>query len=283
MKKVLSNIFSILLLVILFAACTEPIDWEVDENDAKIVVEGRFTTELKQHEIQLTKTADYFSYALPEGVSNANVTISDGEQTFSLTESADKAGLYLTEEIAGEVNKTYTLQISLNQPIGGESQFQASSHLSPVIPIDSLSIRLDTVAGFGTEDIFWVISMWGQEVKGEESYYQASILSNGSPITESVLDYVVWNDFLVEDEYFEELDLWSGDDFFIGDTATLVLYSSEQLYEEFIEGVRAELEGPDELGFSGPPANAVGNVSNGGLGYFIASDVSRATTIVPEQ
>ncbi|MEO9477443.1 MAG: DUF4249 domain-containing protein [Cyclobacteriaceae bacterium] len=269
-------------ILILLVSCTEPIIWEVDPNDTKIVVEGRITTELKQHEILLTKTADYFSNALPEGVSNADVSIGDGTNTFDLTESESQKGLYLTNEMAGEIGKTYTLTIELNSAIGGESHFKASSYLSKVIPIDSIDIRQDTVIGFGTEDIFWVISFSGQEVQGEESFYQADVLSNGSSIIYTVIDYITWDDFLIEDEYFEELDIWSGGELMSGDTVTLIMYSIEEQYIDFIDALATELEGPDELGFSGPPANAVGNISNNGLGYFIASDVSHKIAIVPK-
>lgn len=272
------NIHYLLLSFFLLTACTETINWEVEESDARLVVEGRISTELKRHEILLTKTASYFSNKLPDRVSDATVTITDGSTIFDLTESDDK-GVYLTQEMAGEIGKLYTLNIVLAKSIGEESQFSASSELRKVMQIDSMVVKLDTIEDFGTEDILWVLSYWGQETPIQKDAYQADILVNGKTILPTVNDYIVFNDFLIEDEYFEDYGLWAGDDIEEEDSVSLILYSVEDKYEDFIEAIFFEIDGPDELGFSGPPANVKGNISNGALGYFYATDISSYTTI----
>ena len=274
------NIIYILILAI-SGSCSEPIDWKVKHN-TKLTVEGRITTELKQHAILLTKTANYFGGVLPEEVSDAAVTISDGSNTFDLTESKSEKGLYLTNELTGEVGKTYTLNITLSTPIEGKTSFEASSYLSQVIPIDSVSAWLETTDDSGIGGYSEVgLSLWGQEVEGEESFYQIDILVNGSTILPTVEDYEMWNDFLVEDEYFEDFELWTGyEEISSNDVVTLVLYSVEESYADFIEAVLISMEGTDLLGLNGPPVNPKGNISNGALGYFIASDVSKATSVV---
>jgi hypothetical protein len=278
MKK---NIITILAAIFIVSSCTETIEWEVDKNEAKLVVEGRITTDLLRHSVKLTGTTDYFDNVLPSGVSGASVTINDGTTDFLLTES-DEKGVYMMDvPVAGEIGRTYQLNIDLAKPIGGKSHFTASSTIVEVMKIDSISIRQDTIRGNGSEDVLNILSFSGQETPTLHSFYLADVVINGESVIYSVNDYIYWDDFLIEDQYLKNLDLYYFETAPVsGDEIKLILYSIEEGYSDFIAQVIKEIYGSDELGFSGPPANVKGNISNGAIGYFYASDVNRITLMV---
>jgi hypothetical protein len=69
--------------------------------------------------------------------------------------------------------------------------------------------------------------------------------------------------------------------FTYGDTLTLELLSLPKEYKLFLDGVNQISQSADPFGFSGPPANAVGNVNDGeALGFFYGAYVSRCSTII---
>ena len=71
------------------------------------------------------------------------------------------------------------------------------------------------------------------------------------------------------------------EDFIAGDTLDMEFRSINEAYYDFINGVKRISRGTDPFGFSGPPANAIGNIEGGdALGFFIASAVTRVRTQV---
>jgi hypothetical protein len=68
----------------------------------------------------------------------------------------------------------------------------------------------------------------------------------------------------------------------VGDTITLEMQAISEDYYTYIIGLLNETVwnlGP----LGGPPANPVGNISNGAMGFFLAYSVERFTAIVPEE
>ena len=75
-----------------------------------LVVEGGITTDTISHKIMLSLTNDFYDTAKPAAVSGAIITLSDGENTYTLSET-DTAGTYRTPVFAAEIGKTYRLEI----------------------------------------------------------------------------------------------------------------------------------------------------------------------------
>ena len=82
------------MLIIIAISCEpeQEISWKVDEIPARLVVEGSITDELKRHTVRLSKTDNYFSNRKAESVSNAAVSISDGEDTLVFVENPPGSG-----------------------------------------------------------------------------------------------------------------------------------------------------------------------------------------------
>ena len=51
-------------------------------------------------------------------------------------------------------------------------------------------------------------------------------------------------------------------------------------YYKFLEALKTEAGYHNPL-FDGPPANVIGNISNGALGFFAAQSLARTSAIIP--
>lgn len=114
MAKTKIRLMLTIYLSCFMSACVEQIDLEeylTSKVSNTLVVEGILTNELKVHQIKLTRTGKALPDVAYEVVSGAQVSISDGSTTYGLTEYPLSSGIYVTDVIAGEVSKVYTLNI----------------------------------------------------------------------------------------------------------------------------------------------------------------------------
>ena len=281
------KLHKLLAYLILTLVCCQPeeeIDWDADDIPARLVVEGSITDEFKIHTVTLKKSANYFSNREAEVVSNAIVTIYDGENIFNLEENPAGSGIYqTTEEVRGEAGKMYTLNIDTDEPLNNETHFSASSLLRQGIIADTMiSVLYDSPFIFNNIDtVILANSIFGYEPEPEGDYYIINLYRNGTLLNDTSDEYTVVNDkeygmngeSLFTFIYFE--------DFIVGDTVEMEFLSASQAYYEFIKGVKMIANGTDPFGFSGPPANPAGNIEGGNaLGFFIASAVTRTMSYV---
>jgi len=132
------QLYILLLGILGLAACTEPIDLDLNTDDnVRLVVDAMLTTAAKPHLVKLTETRDYFVEGEPNTVSNAEVTISDGTTMETLTEQ-EPGHYYTSSDYAGEVGKTYTLTIQS----GGET-YTSVSEIVSVAPLDGIRFVQD--------------------------------------------------------------------------------------------------------------------------------------------
>lgn len=273
----------LLLISAILASCTEDIDVELDTTYARLVVDGSVSADTSRYVIDLTTTSGYFSNIPAPRVVNATVEISDGENTFPLTETIPGiSGSYATAaDFSGEPGKTYRLSINLKESIGGKNFYEAKSDLNPVTKIDSVATKLQP--DWGPEGI-WLIKLWAQEPGDEENYYMFNLYRNGTLLTDTITKKVVADDRFINGNYMNGIDVmyinnanrW--ETIKPGDTITLQMSGITKEYYNFINQVRQS--GFSIPFFSGPPANVQGNVNNGGVGFFAAWSNSWYTTIV---
>ena len=112
--KLLSWLLIVIIPYILFS-CKEEIPLELNEDEnIRIVVEGRITDELKSHKIRLTKSASYFSNERVPPLLDADVYIieENSETRYDLTLVNDSMGFYETIEFSGTIGETYSLNIN---------------------------------------------------------------------------------------------------------------------------------------------------------------------------
>jgi len=267
------------LLVIFSFGCEQKIDFPVPEGGAqRLVVDGIITNETKAHQVKLSYSSQYNNSVIPL-VENAVVQITDGTNRYLLQEIGN--GIYETDPLVqGEIGKTYTLEISLQN---GED-YRAQSTMQAIGNIDSLRVELFTEEiEDGVEELYGI-------------YADALILSEYFMIETKVngQKYGTIRDIRHEETRFyangrlvdEEVNTLNKEDSSLVDgnnTVTIRMSSIDQNYQEFLNGFNAQLNrGDDGLGglFEGPAANVPSNINNGALGAFGAFAVTEKNIII---
>jgi hypothetical protein len=235
-----------------------------------LVVEGTITTDTLQHRVVLSYTGDYFKKQDKVMATGAEVSITDGTNTYPLTEKTD--GEYYTEgNVHGDTGKTYTLHVKL--PDG--RQYAASDYLHACNDFDSISQSANYntfLSGYGYDVLFYG---WEPEPAGD--YYMYLLYINNVLYTDTITEVSFASDEFVNGNYvrdyqvyrIRELDLKTSPAM-----VTLEMYSISKQYNEFLSALMIETVWRGSP-WDGPPANIPGNVSNGATGFFRASDVKR--------
>ena len=266
--------FLITALFIL-VSCEEIMNVDFAGDSTKnLVVDGAITTDTIQHQIILSYTGDYFAISAQEMATGAIVYITEGSNIIPLRES--KAGYYITDgSVAGKVGKKYTLHVKL--PDGRE--YTASDSLEACADIDSIrqSANYNTyMLGYGYDVLFY-----GHEPQPAGNHYMYELLINNTPYTDTITEVNFASDEFVNGSFvrnyqvfrINETDLKN-----VTNYVTLEMYSISKKYYEFLSALMVETVWRGSP-WDGPPANIPGNVSNGGTGFFRASDVKRKSRI----
>lgn len=281
MKNRIAIIF-FLIFPMLAISCTEKIDVKLDDSYTRLVVDGSITTDTMAHTVILSKTSDYYYNKPAPMVTGARVSITDGNLKFDLKE--DSPGVYrTTNSVHGVTGKTYTLNIKLTGLIGGYADYTASSILYPVTTLDSISLLLHP--DWSTDGI-WEVKCYVQDPPTFD-YYRFLVSKNNIMVSDTLNEWFVTDDKFFNGNYangatiayleqnLPEIGLRPGD------KITVELNSIGKDYAGFLWAAQTELFGSNPL-FSGPPANVIGNINNGAVGFFAAYSVTRASTITPE-
>ena len=283
MKKIL---YLVLIFPIFLNGCVEPYDTELESSYTRLVIQGSISDVRKAHQVSLSKSADYFSNAPAPRVTGASVSISDGENTFYLTEVSD--GIYETDTIAGEPGKTYTLSITS----GGKS-YTSICYLNYCAPIDSINFGYYDYSDYGDEfidsTVYILLNAYEPETPG--NFYLWNTYKNGVLESDTLYEVYFADDVFYNGYYiYNEMVQWCKG-VSVGDTITLEMQSITEKYYDYINQVLSVTvwnSGP----FGGPPANPVGNIieviDNGNendnpLGFFLAYSVKNITKVVPQK
>lgn len=265
--------------IVALSSCTKRIDIDLNTlENQRLVVEGWVTNQMQQHQVELTLTTDYFDTQVPPPAINALVTISDGSQTWNLTE--EEPGIYRTPEFAGEFGKTYTLNIDWS-----DENYTASSLLREVAPIDSMDFEyIDPLEEFGFEGDPWFdLLLWTYELEGEGDSYFWNIEVNGEPIRESLSDLSFVNDDLYDGNPISGIPvdaLTYEEEAVEGDHIYIEQWNIGREAYDIFEAIMIETNWRGGL-FDTPPANVQSNISNGALGYFGAAGISSFEGYIP--
>lgn len=279
MKKI---IYISTIIILSAISCTEDFYPELDSTFSKVVIQGSINNERKAHQVFITKTSDYFSEEPIPKVTGATVTLSDGENSFTLTEVED--GVYETDTMAGEVGKTYSLLVNTNG-----MEYMANCYLNMCEPMDSINFGYYDYGDYSeAQDTFLYILMNAQEPATPNNYYLWNVYKNGVLESDTLHEKIVFDDQFVNGNYMYDLAVqWFEGGY--NDTITLEMQSITEEYSDYHSQILSQTVynmGP----LSGPAANPVGNIfevnDNGNdndnpIGFFLAYSVQRITKIVP--
>ncbi len=264
-----------------FASCTERIEITTDPGYIRLVVDGAVTNEAKSHVVRLTTTSDFFSGKPAPAVSGAQVTISDGQVSYSLRETSP--GIYCTVSVfSGIPGHRYDLHVKLASPIGGQTEFSAGSLMAfPVTP-DSLEMVFHPGdSGDGN----WETRVFFQDPPTDD-YYRFMIYRNTELLTDTLTEWYVTDDRFFNGKYVKGWTVcylhFRAEDkvLAVGDKLVVEMNMIGKEYANFISGAQSEVRGSYPL-FTGPPANVAGNVDNGAFGFFAAYSLTRISVVYP--
>jgi hypothetical protein len=291
----MKRFFAYLLLIIAPAACTERIDIETGDSPPRLVIYGHISTDTMQHSIRITRSAGYFSTDSPEGVSNATVTVSDGDgKVIPLTGDGTEPGLYRTAaDVYGEEGKTYTLDVQLDFDGNGiPEHYRSAAYLNRLNHIDSIGLQPSAVFRGQVE-----VLLYAQD-EPEENFYSIFVAINDSTVNSTINKFWIMDDAFINGMYIDGVACYylnqepdDDDDeneiLHAGDTVTLNINAVSKEYAAFIGHVRSEIRGSNPI-FSGPPANVETNIrcvdnSIQVSGFFTAFPSRYASTVVKEE
>ncbi|MBN1158735.1 MAG: DUF4249 domain-containing protein [Bacteroidales bacterium] len=262
------------LFAVMVSSCEEVLNVDLQGDSMKgLVVEGMITTDTTAHLVKLSWTGDYFTRPKQEMISDADVSISDGENTFVLQEM--DPGMYYTDpEVFGTVGKTYTLHIRL----ADGSEYQASEEMYSSTEIDSIGQSVNSGSYFG--EYGYYVLYYGQEPEPAGDYYLYLLYMDDILYTDTLSEVSFVSDEFVNGNYINGFVIYRirENDLKTDNTkVTLEMYSISEDYYDFLTALLIETVWRGSP-WDGPPANIPGNLTNNARGYFRASDVRRITS-----
>jgi len=278
----MKNLIYLFVLTFLMSSCTENIDFDLNSEKSRLVVEGEITTGKAKHVVKLTQSTSYYYSEEAPLVTNAAVSLSDGTNSWTLTE--EKPGYYYTPEIIGQPNLTYTLSVNDNGTTYSASDFMVAPVIADSLAVvvtesfdqeknilvDAYSLFLFVEEPVGLGDNY----IWKYWLKTPDSAWK-----NMTPNFE---DWVVANDEYVDGnapeggwELFADIPL---EEMPTGTQVRLEMYKISTPYYDFLNAIALQTQRSGF--FDGPPANIPGNISEGALGFFSSSAVDSVSTVV---
>ena len=265
----------IVTALFVMVSCEEIMNVDFAGDSTKnLVVDGAITTDTTQHLVILSYTGDYFEISAQEMATGAIVYITEGSNIIPLRESKD--GYYTTGgSVAGKVGKKYTLHVKLTDG----REYTASDSLEACKDIDSIrqSANYNTLmVGYGYDVLFY-----GHEPQPAGNHYMYELLINNTPYTDTITEVNFASDEFVNGSFVRDYQVFRINEKDLKEMTswvTLEMYSISKKYYEFLSALMVETVWRGSP-WDGPPANIPGNVSNGGTGFFRASDVKRKSRI----
>jgi hypothetical protein len=262
----------------------EEISWKLEDYPDILNIDGIISNEEKQQSIMLTLSTHYFNSGEPTGVSGATVTVTEGNQVYTYTESNINPGLYVSEDaFAGEPANSYELRIHLEAPVNGVSDYATTTVMPQGIALDTIICevyempQLDIPGDDEDRDSTILgIYYYGFEPAEQENYYLARIFSNEIPLQSNAKELLTFNDEFSNGNYTDFL-LYV-DNVMPEDLIRFRIISVEKAYYDFINDLKMIDDSGNAYNMSGPPANVIGNIPNA-TGFFTAVFSSEKTGI----
>jgi len=258
-----------LVFFLLTLSCDEQTDWDLlyQEEDL-LVVEGKISSDLKQHEVKLTRPV-YEMNGTPEPASGAQVEIYDGRHLYTLTEDSGQPGIYRTDSVfAAAANQYYQLRI-----LHENKRISAVTFMREVDPFQLMSVYpvqedpplLEAYISDSEEASIVRLELDWSQVRGYEGLPDTA--------THAVIYHYSLNSVDVNKIFKpsqEHVRFPPG---------TIVFREKESVnawYAEFLRGILSETDWRGGM-FDVLPGNARTNMEGQAIGFFTAADILRDT------
>lgn len=269
-----SYTYIVLLFAILFSACEDVVQVDLNTVSPKLVIEASINwkkgTIGNEQIIKLSTTTDYYSNTIPK-VSGATVRIKNSSNTIFLFIETQNLGEYKCSNFQPILNETYTLTI-----ISNGQTYTATENLIPVAPITK--VVQNNQGGITGKRI---------EVK---TYFTDTPISNNFYLYRYVYSNKIYSSYYTDEDVFfqgnEFFSIAQNDDLKVDDTIEISHSGISKTYFNYLK-VLISIAGNNNGGpFQSPPATVRGNIinttnfNNYPLGFFRLSEVDSINYVV---
>lgn len=262
-NQIFKNLIVSFLAIVALSSCRDEVILNLNNVGAIPVIESNISNDSIPFMVRVTTTADYYSLTIPE-VTDAMVTIL-GSNGSKYTLYHDTAGYYYSKNINPcKVGVAYTLIVSYK----GKT-YSATETCLPQNPIDSSKAVYMPKRGFFPAGYY--LYEWTREKPGKGDCYLWNLYQNDTLLTEDFY-------YLADDQFLEENGQYLSTDFQfpfrLNDSIALEKMAISRQYYNFLTAIQTQTS-RDGSPFSAPPSNILGNISNGGIGYFAVRNIIR--------
>ena len=257
---------------LLASSCDEQVDWDLHyQEEDLLVVEGKISSELRQHEVKLTRPLQEMN-GTPGPVSGAQLDIFDGRQVYTLSESLESPGIYRTDSLfAAAPNQYYQLRILHEgkriSAVSFMREVEAFQFMT-VYPVQEDPPLLEAYISKSDEPSIVRLELDWSHVPG---YNALPDSQNHAVIYHYSLNSVDVNEIFKPAQ--EHVRFPPG---------TIVFREKESVspwYAEFLRGMLSETDWRGGM-FDVLPGNARTNMEGDAIGFFTAADILRDTVEV---
>lgn len=278
MKRSLFFLASFFALIAL-GSCEKEYILATNPADAKIVIEGLVTDSAGYHYVKVSRSTDFYGTGKTPRVTDATVTVTDDqgvttEFLHNPNAHPDSVGYYKpVVPFIGERGKAYTLIVTADG-----QEYKAEDTLYPIITIDSLTYRISEEEQSDPEHPgrYYEVLIYTKEPQDTRDYYLFNFYRNDS-LTLAAPEDIYYTDDVVLAEAINGITMPIY--FSKGDKATVEAFSISREAYVFFNDLFNLLNNDGGM-YSPPPANCRNNLSNGALGFFRASAVTKMDIVV---
>lgn len=269
----------IILLLVGATRCTEIIELNLNTDTERLVVDAILSNQDRYFVVKLSRSVPYFATEAAPPVNHAHVEIisEHTNQRLILEEDSLLTGIYYAEAAPEFLAPGETLKLLLNQidlkGDGTVENYWATAEVPEVVPLDSAQIR------YNGERETWQMLAYFQDPPNVDNFYQFKVVLNDYTVTRRPDNIRISSDQLFNGNYVNgvwvhSIDASSEQSKFVdGDKVALQLIAITEGYYNFIYAIHQEINSSAPL-FTGPSANAPGNISHSALGIFAVTAIS---------
>ena len=246
MKKKLLTLLA--LLTVLFSACEKVIDLDLEDSEARIVIEANLNDLGVDQLIRVTKTVAFGTDRKSDPVSSASVVVRSSANE-EITFVYDRDGYYRAQNFQVRPGLKYNLQIES----GGE-YYQSSVTMPTYVAIDSVGVSKEKIF---TEERYYPTFKFYDPTQ-VNNYYLYEIAINNSPMRFAA----TYNDKFNDGKYVTHEIADRTIDLELNDEVKVIRYCVDASVYKFWNDFQAANPG------GAAPGNPSSNISNGALGYF---------------
>lgn len=259
MNKLFKYILLLVAVTVLFSSCEKEITIDLNSSEPKVVIEGLVELDTLAY-VKITMSKDYNADGNFPPVKGAIVYLSDDNGKEELL-SQDNNGLYVSRNIKGEKNRTYSLKVTIDDQV-----FTSTSKMPDFVKIDSLFMYY--IPAF--KEAYPMVRF--QDMPGQLNYYRSKLYVNGKRVKmgDDVTNNKDREGRVIDRIMYVEKNNLENDKIYKGDTIKTDLLCIDKGTYDYFDSL-------SRMGMS--QTNPTSNITGGALGYFSAFTKSTTTVI----